>query len=42
MGLMGLIEPVYRLPMVAPSEANKKKVEQVVESVGLLAAAGAH
>jgi 4-hydroxy-tetrahydrodipicolinate synthase len=42
MGLMGLIEPVYRLPMVAPSEASKKKVEQVIEAVGLMASAGAH
>ena len=39
---MGLLEPVYRLPLVEPSAANKQKIEQVLESVGLLAAAGAH
>jgi 4-hydroxy-tetrahydrodipicolinate synthase len=42
MGLMGLLDPVYRLPLVPPSEATKKKLEQVLESSGLLAAAGAH
>jgi len=42
MAAMGLLEPVYRLPMVPPSEASKKKVEQVVEAMGLLATAGAY
>jgi 4-hydroxy-tetrahydrodipicolinate synthase len=42
MSLMGLLEPVYRLPMVEPSEANKRKIEQVLEAAGLLAAARAH
>jgi 4-hydroxy-tetrahydrodipicolinate synthase len=42
MSVMGLLKPVYRLPMVEPSAANKQKMEQVLESVGLLAAAGAH
>ena len=42
MSVMGLLKPVYRLPMVEPSAANKQKIEQVIESVGLLAAAGAH
>jgi 4-hydroxy-tetrahydrodipicolinate synthase len=42
MAAMGLLEPVYRLPIVPPSEATKKKVEQVVEAMGLLATAGAH
>jgi 4-hydroxy-tetrahydrodipicolinate synthase len=42
MSVMGLLKPVYRLPMVEPSAANKQKIEQVLESVGLLAAAGAH
>lgn len=41
MGLMGLLEPVYRLPLVEPLPADKQKIEQVLESVGLLAAAGA-
>ena len=42
MSVMGLLEPVYRLPMVEPSAASKQKIEQVLESAGLLAAAGAH
>ena len=37
---MGLLEPAYRLPMVPPSEANKKKIEQALETVGLGATAG--
>jgi 4-hydroxy-tetrahydrodipicolinate synthase len=37
---MGLLEPAYRLPMVPPSEANQKKVEQALEAVGLGATAG--
>jgi len=36
MALMGLLEPVYRLPMVPPSSANLAKIEKVLESVGLL------
>lgn len=36
MGMMGLLEPVYRLPMVPPSPANQAKIEKVLESVGLL------
>jgi 4-hydroxy-tetrahydrodipicolinate synthase len=42
MSVMGLLKAVWRLPMVEPSAANKQKIEQVIESVGLLAAAGAH
>jgi 4-hydroxy-tetrahydrodipicolinate synthase len=42
MSVMGLLEPVYRLPMVEPSAANKQKIGQVLESTGLLAAARAH
>jgi 4-hydroxy-tetrahydrodipicolinate synthase len=42
MSVMGLLEPVYRLPMVAPLPASQQKIQQVVESVGLLATAGAH
>jgi len=37
---MGLLEPSYRLPMVPPSEANKKKIEQALQAVGLGATAG--
>jgi 4-hydroxy-tetrahydrodipicolinate synthase len=36
MGLMGLLEPVYRLPMVPPSPSSLSKIESVLESVGLL------
>jgi 4-hydroxy-tetrahydrodipicolinate synthase len=35
MGLMGLLDPVYRLPMCAPSSSNLAKIEKVLESVGL-------
>jgi 4-hydroxy-tetrahydrodipicolinate synthase len=36
MGLMGLLEPVYRLPMCPPSPASLAKIEKVLESLGLL------
>jgi 4-hydroxy-tetrahydrodipicolinate synthase len=36
MAMMGLFEPVWRLPMVAPSEANRSKIEAVLEACGLL------
>jgi 4-hydroxy-tetrahydrodipicolinate synthase len=39
MAMMGLLEPVYRLPMVPPLEHNHAKVEAVLKSSGLLAAA---
>jgi 4-hydroxy-tetrahydrodipicolinate synthase len=39
MAMMGLLEPVFRLPMVPPSEVNRAKIEAVVKSAGLLAAA---
>ena len=42
MSVMDLLEPVYRLPMVEPSAANKQKIGQVLESAGLLAVAGTH
>jgi 4-hydroxy-tetrahydrodipicolinate synthase len=35
MGLMGLLDPVYRLPMCPPSAASLAKIEKVLESVGL-------
>lgn len=38
MALMGLLEPVFRLPMVPPSEATLKKVEEVAKACGLIAA----
>ena len=36
LGLMGLLDPVYRLPMVPPKPENLAKIEKVLESVGLL------
>jgi 4-hydroxy-tetrahydrodipicolinate synthase len=36
MALMGLLEPVWRLPMVPPSESNLAKIESVLQSAGLL------
>jgi 4-hydroxy-tetrahydrodipicolinate synthase len=39
MALMGLLEPVLRLPMVPPSDANRAKIEAVLKSAGLLPSA---
>jgi 4-hydroxy-tetrahydrodipicolinate synthase len=36
MGLMGLLEPVYRLPLVPPSAASLARIGKVLESTGLL------
>jgi 4-hydroxy-tetrahydrodipicolinate synthase len=36
MALMGLLEPVWRLPMVPPSQANLAKIETVLQTTGLL------
>ena len=36
MALMGLLEPVYRLPMVPPAPSNLAKIEKVLETAGLL------
>ena len=38
MAMMGLLEPVYRLPMVPPLPQNQTGIEAVLKSVGLLAA----
>ncbi len=35
LGLMGKLEPVFRLPMVPPSAANLAKIETVLRSLGL-------
>jgi len=35
MGLMGLIEPVWRLPLVAPKAENLARIEKVLEGLGL-------
>jgi 4-hydroxy-tetrahydrodipicolinate synthase len=37
MGLMGLLEPVWRLPMVPPKSENLEKIEKVLDATGLLA-----
>jgi len=42
MSLMGLLEPVWRLPMVAPQAAARERIAAVLDSLGLLAARGAH
>jgi 4-hydroxy-tetrahydrodipicolinate synthase len=42
MALMGLLEPVWRLPMVAPQAANLARIEKVLDAVGLLAGRTAH
>src|SRR5947209_6597308 len=36
MALMGLLEPVWRLPMVPPSPASLAKIESVLESLSML------
>jgi 4-hydroxy-tetrahydrodipicolinate synthase len=36
MALMGLLEPVWRLPMVPPSTGNLAKIEAALQSAGLL------
>lgn len=40
LALMGLIEPVYRLPMVAPQPASQARIEKVLEALGLLVGHG--
>jgi 4-hydroxy-tetrahydrodipicolinate synthase len=37
MAMMGLLEPVWRLPMVAPKPESIKKIEHVLDNAGLLA-----
>ena len=41
MGLMGLLEPVYRLPLCPPKPENLAKIEKVLEAAGFLAGRGA-
>jgi 4-hydroxy-tetrahydrodipicolinate synthase len=36
MSLLGLLEPVYRLPMTPPNAANLTKIETALDAVGLL------
>ena len=43
MAMMGLLEPVWRLPMTPPSAQNQAKIEAVLKAAGLLAGArGTH
>jgi 4-hydroxy-tetrahydrodipicolinate synthase len=37
MGLMGLLDPVYRLPMCPPKPDNLARIEKVLDGAGLLA-----
>jgi 4-hydroxy-tetrahydrodipicolinate synthase len=37
MARMGLLEPVWRLPIVSPQPASQQKIEAVLETLGLLA-----
>lgn len=41
MAMMGLLEPVWRLPLVAPQPHNQEKIRKVLEEAGLLGAAHA-
>jgi 4-hydroxy-tetrahydrodipicolinate synthase len=36
MALMGLLEPVFRLPLVAPKPENLEKIRRALEAVGLV------
>ena len=38
MSMMGLLEPVWRLPMTPPAQETRAKIEEVLSAVGLLAA----
>ncbi len=42
LALMGLLEPVWRLPMCPPAPANLAKIEKVLETLGLLAGRSVH
>jgi len=42
MARMGLLEAVWRLPMVGPSAASQQKIDGVLESLGLLADRSRH
>ncbi len=41
MALMGLLEPVWRLPLVPPKAENLARIQQVLEAAGVLAPAHA-
>ena len=42
MAMMGFLQPVWRLPLVSPSEASLKKIAAVLEQAGLLAGRSVH
>jgi 4-hydroxy-tetrahydrodipicolinate synthase len=42
MALMGLLEPVWRLPLCPPNPSNLARIEKVVEALGLLASRSVH
>ena len=42
MAMMGLLEPVWRLPMVSPQPQNMARIERVLADAGLLAARSTH
>jgi 4-hydroxy-tetrahydrodipicolinate synthase len=42
MAHMGLLEPVWRLPMCPPSQANQEKLSKVLEQAGLMAGRSVH
>jgi 4-hydroxy-tetrahydrodipicolinate synthase len=42
MAMMGLCEPVWRLPMIAPSHQNHARIEAVLKVVGLLGSRSTH
>ncbi|MCC6392860.1 MAG: 4-hydroxy-tetrahydrodipicolinate synthase [Bryobacterales bacterium] len=42
MSLMGLLEPVWRLPLVPPAPANLRKIEAVLADLNLLAGRSVH
>jgi 4-hydroxy-tetrahydrodipicolinate synthase len=40
--MMGLLEPVWRLPLVAPQPQNEARIEKVLTELGLLANRSVH
>jgi 4-hydroxy-tetrahydrodipicolinate synthase len=36
LAIMGLIEPVWRLPLVAPKAETQARIKSVLESLGLV------
>jgi 4-hydroxy-tetrahydrodipicolinate synthase len=42
MGLMGLLDPVWRLPLVPPQPHNLAKIEKVLKDLNLVAGRGVH